>query len=370
MLILPLHKQEERRSILERKRHLLLLIAQYLSDHGLGNTVEILAKESSLLASTRREFALCDNIDLESMYLDYISHHQLKFGRMPKITKRLDGPNILAAATTPSDQPEAESSINTNETPSAPIQPFTFKKPYSTVPSVRRRQQQFQQRAHSNALRSDVQLANEKLNGLDKSLIVSQCLTGGGQHTIDDVEDVTLTSTEHFETLPLLRHHPHFSTEWSAMADQICRDIVDGCKLNAGWATVKGHAAAKEMLNESVLMPLQYPQLFGGGGGGDKLGLRPWKCILLHGPPGTGKTSLARALCKEAAGRATFFNVAASSMVSRWRGDSEKLARVSDCLTWNSILARNNSAYNPRRFCSMWPNITHRRLCSSTRSRV
>lgn len=322
----PLCKQEERRSILERKRHLLLLISQYLSDHGLCNTVDILAKESSLLATTRREVVLCDNVDLESMYLDYVSHHQLKFGRMPKIAKRLELSltATAAAASTSAEQPEND--ITTTETPL-----FTFKKPYSTIPSVRRRQQQSQQRAHSNALRSDVQLASEKINALDRTLIVSQCQPCG-QPSVDNVEEdvPTLTSTEHFATLPLLRHHPHFSTEWSAMADQICRDIVDGCKLNAGWTSVKGHAAAKEMLSDSVLMPLRYPQLFGGGVGGDGRWLRPWKCILLHGPPGTGKTSLARALCKEAAGRATFFNVAASSMVSRWRGDSEKLARVSD----------------------------------------
>jgi katanin p60 ATPase-containing subunit A1 len=73
-------------------------------------------------------------------------------------------------------------------------------------------------------------------------------------------------------------------------------------------------------LREALVIPLKFPQLFA-----DKKLLLPWRCVLMHGPPGTRKTMLEKAVAGEGT---TFFNVFMSTIVSKWRGDSENLIRV------------------------------------------
>ncbi|XP_021941023.1 katanin p60 ATPase-containing subunit A-like 2 isoform X2 [Zootermopsis nevadensis] len=89
--------------------------------------------------------------------------------------------------------------------------------------------------------------------------------------------------------------------------------------LNVHWKDIMGLEEAKRLLKEAVVYPTKYPELFSGV-------LAPWKGLLLYGPPGTGKTLLAKAVATEC--KTTFFNISASSIISKWRGDSEKLVRV------------------------------------------
>ncbi|OAY64229.1 Katanin p60 ATPase-containing subunit A-like 2, partial [Ananas comosus] len=111
---------------------------------------------------------------------------------------------------------------------------------------------------------------------------------------------------------------PFESAETRTLAETLCRDIIRGSP-DVKWESIKGLENAKRLLKEAVVMPIKYPKYFTGL-------LSPWKGILLFGPPGTGKTMLAKAVATEC--KTTFFNISASSIVSKWRGDSEKLVKV------------------------------------------
>jgi len=85
------------------------------------------------------------------------------------------------------------------------------------------------------------------------------------------------------------------------------------------WKEVGGLEELKAELIESVEWPLKKPEMF------KKMGIKPPRGILLYGPPGCGKTLLARAVATE--GEANFISVKGPEIFSKWVGESEKAIR-------------------------------------------
>ena len=109
----------------------------------------------------------------------------------------------------------------------------------------------------------------------------------------------------------VLREH-----EIEVAADVVCPDDID-----VTFAEIGGLSEQAKQLQQAILLPVRRPSLFAQS----KLFLSP-KGILLHGPPGTGKTMLVRAIAREA--RFTFLCVNLARLFSKWYGESNKFAEA------------------------------------------
>jgi len=85
------------------------------------------------------------------------------------------------------------------------------------------------------------------------------------------------------------------------------------------WEDVGGHLDLKTRLIEAVEWPLKYPHLF------EQAGTKPPRGILLGGPPGCGKTMLAKAIANES--KVNFISVKGPALLSKYVGESEEAVR-------------------------------------------
>ncbi|KAK4788210.1 hypothetical protein SAY86_019529 [Trapa natans] len=102
---------------------------------------------------------------------------------------------------------------------------------------------------------------------------------------------------------------------------KLLTDVIPPTDIGVSFDDIGALENVKDTLKELVMLPLQRPELFSKG----QL-TKPCKGILLFGPPGTGKTMLAKAVATEAG--ANFINISMSSITSKWFGEGEKYVKA------------------------------------------
>ncbi|XP_047003482.1 katanin p60 ATPase-containing subunit A-like 2 isoform X1 [Schistocerca americana] len=282
----------EEKKTLQRKRNILHLIHQHLKDEGLQCSAQSLSKEACLTG----EYEVCDNIDLPTIVMEYETYYYLRFQKYPKICKKA----VENIESTNFSVPKSKNNFQKKKTVQA----------NSSSSTLNNESNSFEQKeGGKNDCKPDKSVDAEQLSkDLQSEIKVIPLLVADNSKT---EENNSIRST-------LLQPPPHFSGEYKDLAEIIIQDIWM-MNLNVHWDDVKGLNKAKSLLKEAVVYPVKYPELFSGI-------LSPWKGLLLYGPPGTGKTLLAKAVAAQC--KTTFFNISACSLVSKWRGDSEKLVRV------------------------------------------
>ncbi|KAI5116884.1 hypothetical protein M0805_000400 [Coniferiporia weirii] len=117
----------------------------------------------------------------------------------------------------------------------------------------------------------------------------------------------------------ILKRLGHKDLKLNEYEEAIASEVIHPDDIDVRFDDIGGLDSIVASLRESVIYPLVYPNLFSSS---SSL-LSPPKGVLLYGPPGCGKTMLARALAKESG--ATFINIAVSALANKWYGESNKL---------------------------------------------
>jgi len=317
-------RQAEERKAIEKRKNIIVLCARFFQDLGYLGTVQQIQADTNVSLD---KVDAADNIDLPTILTEYEDFYEMRFGRKPKLVRKACGdsearrdlerkvslPRIDGAADEGrgdgggkkrGQRAKSQDAPNSRERPPRP--------PAGAGDGAA-------DGASGGAGGSSPKGAGA-LDGLVVGQNVAKAAAGAGDKAKREAKAEEAKAGEDHWDNQLVKALPMcgMDKEYRDLATNVQRDILTR-NPGVSWDSIVGLTHAKALLKEAVVMPLKYPQLFTGL-------LAPWKGVLLFGPPGTGKTLLAKAVATEC--ETTFFNISASTVVSKWRGDSEKLVRV------------------------------------------
>ncbi|ODM98925.1 Katanin p60 ATPase-containing subunit A-like 2 [Orchesella cincta] len=278
-------KENEEKRTDAREKAMLLFAFQLLVDKGYIATAQAFASECSLDLG---QYIMCANIDLQTIFIEFEAYQNLKFQRYPQYFRKstsasTSGESLLSKLQKKSKQGTSSAARCSSGKP---------------------RRAQLEGEGSSQSL-TDADPFSD-MTPIVKSL-----------HNIQDPFFTPQISVDG-KLLKPISGLEFGSEDMRMFADMIQKEIIVQ-DLGVKWSDVVGLDNAKMVLMESLVYTKEFADFFGNA-------FPPWRGLLLYGPPGNGKTLLAKAVANEC--NATFFNISSSSIVSKWRGDSEKIVKV------------------------------------------
>lgn len=183
-------------------------------------------------AQLSNEFAVCDNVDLETIYLEFSSYYHVKFGRKPRFVKKTDTNVIKISSTAPATADSRQ--------------------------SVAKRRSTLKTSSQVSRVFPDLSV---------KEIFSTDCLrvSSLSPPTHDDNGKFSPTFPKPMSNDEFFISHP---SDWKEMTEMIFKDVVQK-DLCVKWDDVMGQEDAKQIIQESVIFPIKYPHLFAR--------VQPWK---------------------------------------------------------------------------------------------
>lgn len=212
-------------------RNIVYLIAEYLKEAGLPKSHSTVIDEAQL----SNEFLVCDNVDLETIYLEFCSYFQVKFGKKPRFVKKID-PNAVKALSL--------SSFASGD----------------SRQSLAKRRSTLKTAPHVSTIFPEV--SAKDINSSDCLRVLS---LSPPTHDDNDKTSMSPIYPKPMSNDEFFNNHP---ADWKEMTEMIFKDVVKK-DLCVKWDAIMGQDDAKMIIQESVIFPMKYPQLYSR--------VQPWK---------------------------------------------------------------------------------------------
>ena len=312
----------------ERKKNILILIHQHLLNIGYSNTALKLEEESNLELDT---YAVADNMDLYVILREFEEYYEYKFSKPPKFSIKISE-GKMAGLPKIQNQRNSKSKNNFNINNNVNASNRNKKTPNNNNNTNKHIDVSNLNNNHNNNNNNNNQSTSTtatnsndiklelNINPFNPQMQINNpnLMRGGKPKNKNEPED-KYSFNDHKESILLKPIPSDMPDDLRELALLVKREIILE-NPNVLFKDIVGLDTPKQIIQEAFLWPVRYPIFFT-----DKLS-EPWKGILLFGPPGTGKTLLAKGVATEM--RTTFFNISAATVVSKWRGDSEKIIKV------------------------------------------